>query len=176
VERIKQAYYLAFNCEYAALVQFDVMYNHSLRTLYLVTLGYLVFPVSCGGRSGWLEHRASVKRFVSLQFLNLTHSVGFLGRLIRQSQGRYLTQIQNKHTHPRVGFEPTIPAFERAKTVLVFDRAATVIGGGRSSSSGMHLQTFSTINILLMPCLYRWNSKTRKVEVSYSRPYKLKYT
>jgi hypothetical protein len=39
-----------------------------------------------------LEHRASVKRFVSLQFLNLWHSVGFLGRVISPSQGRYLTQ------------------------------------------------------------------------------------
>jgi hypothetical protein len=29
---------------------------------------------------------------------------------------------------PRVGFEPTIPAFERAKTVHALDRAATVIG------------------------------------------------
>jgi hypothetical protein len=29
---------------------------------------------------------------------------------------------------PRVGFEPTIPAFERAKTVHSLDRAATVIG------------------------------------------------
>jgi hypothetical protein len=28
----------------------------------------------------------------------------------------------------RVGFEPTIPVFERAKTVDAFDRAATVIG------------------------------------------------
>jgi hypothetical protein len=30
---------------------------------------------------------------------------------------------------PQVGFEPTIPWFERAKTVHVLDRAATVIGG-----------------------------------------------
>jgi hypothetical protein len=29
---------------------------------------------------------------------------------------------------PLVGFEPTIPAFERAKTVHVLDRAATLIG------------------------------------------------
>jgi hypothetical protein len=29
---------------------------------------------------------------------------------------------------PWVGFEPTIPAFELAKTVHVLDRAATVIG------------------------------------------------
>jgi hypothetical protein len=29
---------------------------------------------------------------------------------------------------PQVEFEPTIPVFERAKTVHVLDRAATVIG------------------------------------------------
>jgi hypothetical protein len=29
---------------------------------------------------------------------------------------------------PRVGFEPTIPVFERAKTVHAVDCAATVIG------------------------------------------------
>jgi hypothetical protein len=29
---------------------------------------------------------------------------------------------------PRVGFEPTIPVFERAKTVHALDRAAAVIG------------------------------------------------
>jgi hypothetical protein len=33
----------------------------------------------------------------------------------------------------RVGFEPTIPAFERAKTVHALDRAATVIGFDLSS-------------------------------------------
>jgi hypothetical protein len=29
---------------------------------------------------------------------------------------------------PRLGFEPTAPVFERAKTVHVLDRAATVVG------------------------------------------------
>jgi hypothetical protein len=41
------------------------------------------------------------------------------------------TQTQNNRTKtsmPQVGFEPTIPVFERAKTVHVLDRAATVIG------------------------------------------------
>jgi hypothetical protein len=41
------------------------------------------------------------------------------------------TQTQNKLTQtfiPQVGFEPTIPLFERAKTVHASDRAATVIG------------------------------------------------
>jgi hypothetical protein len=78
-----------------------------------------------------LEHRASVKRFFSLQLLNLRHSVGLLGRVISQSQVRYLTQTQNKHKRtsmPRVGFEPTIPAVERTKTVHALDHAASVIG------------------------------------------------
>jgi hypothetical protein len=78
-----------------------------------------------------LEHRTSVKRFVSLQFLNLRHSVGLLGRVTSPSQGRYLTQTQNKHRQtsiPRMGFEPTIPAFDRTKTVHALDGAVTAIG------------------------------------------------
>jgi hypothetical protein len=59
-----------------------------------------------------------------LQFLNLRHSVGLLGRVISPSQGRYLRQT----SIPRVGLEPTIPAFERAKTVRALNLAATVIG------------------------------------------------
>jgi hypothetical protein len=42
------------------------------------------------------------------------------------------TKTQNKRTQtsmPQVRFEPTIPAFERAKTVHALNRAATVIGG-----------------------------------------------
>jgi hypothetical protein len=40
-------------------------------------------------------------------------------------------QTQNEHRQtfmPLVEFEPTIPAFERAKTVHAFDIAATVTG------------------------------------------------
>jgi hypothetical protein len=50
------------------------------------------------------------------------------------SQGRYLhtgQYKQNKRTQtsmPQMGFEPTIPVFERAKTVHDLDRTATVIG------------------------------------------------
>jgi hypothetical protein len=41
------------------------------------------------------------------------------------------TQTQNKRTQTsilRAGFEPTIPAFQRAEIVHALDRAATVIG------------------------------------------------
>jgi hypothetical protein len=42
--------------------------------------------------------------------------------------GGSITQNKRMQTSmPRVGFEPTIPAFERAKKVHTLDRAATVI-------------------------------------------------
>jgi hypothetical protein len=89
---------------------------------------FLFFLYSCCSH---LEHRASVKRFVSLQFLNLRQSIGLLTRGISPSQGRYLTQTQNKHKQismPWVRFEYMIPVLERAKTFHTLDRAATVIG------------------------------------------------
>jgi hypothetical protein len=52
---------------------------------------------------------------------------------ISPSQGRYPHTGQHKHNKrtqtsmPRVGLEPTIPAFERTKTFRVLHRAATVI-------------------------------------------------
>jgi FAD synthase len=70
-----------------------------------------------------------------LQFSGLfTQTVGLLGRVISTSQGLYLhtgKHKQNKRTQtsmPQVGFEPTIPASERAKTVHALDRSLTVIG------------------------------------------------
>jgi hypothetical protein len=77
-----------------------------------------------------LDHRASVKLFVSLPFLNLRQSVGFLERGINPSQGLYLMQTRNKHKQtsmPWVRFEPMIPVFERAKLFHALDRAANVI-------------------------------------------------
>jgi hypothetical protein len=77
-----------------------------------------------------------VKRFISLQFLELRQSVGLLERVSNLSQGRYLhrtTQTQNKRREtsmPWVGFERTTPVFERVNTVRALDRAATVIGYG----------------------------------------------
>jgi hypothetical protein len=62
-----------------------------------------------------------------------TQSVGILGRMISPSQFLYLhaeQHKQNKRTQTsmhRVGLEPMIPVFQRAKTVHALDRAATVI-------------------------------------------------
>jgi hypothetical protein len=46
-------------------------------------------------------------------------------------------QKQNKRTQtfmPQVGFKPTIPVFDRTKTVYALDRVATVIGNLLSST------------------------------------------
>jgi hypothetical protein len=61
-----------------------------------------------------LKHRASVKRFISLQFLNLRQSVALLGRGITPPQGRHLTQTQTDIQTLR-GIQihdPSVPAGE----------------------------------------------------------------
>jgi hypothetical protein len=69
--------------------------------------------------------------------LIILQTVGLLGRVISSSQGLYLNTEKLKHrintytyktSMPWVGFEPMIPASERAKTVYVLDRSATVTG------------------------------------------------
>jgi hypothetical protein len=81
-----------------------------------------------------MEHRACVKCFVSLQFLDLRQSVGLLGWGISLTQGRYLhrtTQTLNKcrqTSMPWMGFKLMIPAFEQAKTFHASDHTAIVIG------------------------------------------------
>jgi hypothetical protein len=72
-------------------------------------------------------------RFFS--FLIHTQSVELLGQGInlvaRSLPTHRTTQTQNKRTQtfmPLLGFEPTIPVFERSKTIHASDRAAIVIG------------------------------------------------
>jgi hypothetical protein len=54
---------------------------------------------------------------------------------------------------PRVGFQPTIPAFERAKTVHALDCVATVIG---------ILQSLGTGNANF-PVIHNWSVAARTV-------------
>jgi hypothetical protein len=74
-----------------------------------------------------------VRPWPLLQFRKIffIQTVGLLGRGISLSQGRYLYPEEHKdriNRHTDIRFEPTISAFERAKTAHVLDRAATVIG------------------------------------------------
>jgi hypothetical protein len=61
---------------------------------HLLTHGYFSSSASSIPVAPTLVLRASVKRFVSLQFLKLRESVGLLGRWISPSQGRYLTKTE----------------------------------------------------------------------------------
>jgi hypothetical protein len=81
----------------------------------------------------------------------LRQSVGLLGRGISPSQGRYLTKTQNKRTQtsmPWVGFEPTVPVFERAKTVHALDRSGTVIASSTYTLSKTSLTWRHTFSML----------------------------
>jgi hypothetical protein len=60
------------------------------------------------------------------------------------------TQTQNKHTQTsmyRVGFEPIIPVFQRAKKVQALDRAAAVIVSKRVCKA---IITITTTHVLLI--------------------------
>jgi hypothetical protein len=98
------------------LTQTQTLENGTMRHMILS-----LFPVA-----PTFEHRASVKRFVSFRFHNPKTALGILGRLISPSQRRYLhrtTQTQKKRgqtSMPWVGFEPTIPVLELAKTVFTW--------------------------------------------------------
>jgi hypothetical protein len=74
---------------------------------------------------------------MSTFFLVILHTVGLLGWVISSSQGLYPNTGQHKvrintYTHhisvPFLGFETTIPASERVKTVHALDRSATETG------------------------------------------------
>jgi hypothetical protein len=81
-----------------------------------------------------VEFRLSIYGSTALCWALAAFSAGLLGRGISPTQGRYLhrtAQTQNKRTQTsmsQVGFEPTIPVFERLKTVHALDRSDTVIG------------------------------------------------
>jgi hypothetical protein len=107
----------------------------------------LLGPLQIASSNHWTAHVSITFIFISMglpahsgpwpliQFLNhFSQTVGLLGRVISPSQGRYLNTRQHKHrinayTHqipmPSVGFEPTISASERAKTVHALDVSIT---------------------------------------------------
>jgi hypothetical protein len=65
-------------------------------------------------------------------FLISRQSVGLLGLGISSPQGRYVHRT-TRTSLPRVGFEPTTPVLERAKTFHALDCTAIVIGYHRDS-------------------------------------------
>jgi hypothetical protein len=70
-------------------------------------------------------------------FMIILQTIGLLGRVISPSQGLYLNKGQHKHrlntytyqiSTPCVGFEPTISASERRKTVHALDQCFSTAG------------------------------------------------
>jgi hypothetical protein len=103
---------------------------------------------------------------------HFSQTVVLLGRVISPSQGNYLNTGQhthriNEYTHqtfiPWVGFEPTISASERGKTVHALDCAATLTGHILNFSplkpSGYdthHLFQHTKSKLCLLPTEYIW--------------------
>jgi hypothetical protein len=88
------------------LYPWSKLQTKSVQNIYLLVSISLSVYLSIYPCCSHLEKRASVKHFVSLQFLNLRQSVRFLGRVISLTQGRYLhraTQTRiNADKHPCV--------------------------------------------------------------------------
>jgi hypothetical protein len=72
--------------------------HHNFFTFSILRILFLPLCSCCSH----LEHRTFVRRFVSLRFLNVRHSVGLLGRVISPSQGRCLHTGQHKHNNRRI--------------------------------------------------------------------------
>jgi hypothetical protein len=81
-----------------------------------------------------LEHRTSVKRFVSLQFLK-SYTGGRTPWTGDEPVVRPLTTQDNTNRANAeiVGFEPTIPVFQRARAVHALDRTANLISLQRTT-------------------------------------------
>jgi hypothetical protein len=103
----------------------------------------------------WLYSPLGPWPLIFFSFTVILQTVGLLGRVISLPQGLYLNTAQHKHrintyiyqtSMPCVGFEPTIPTSERAKTVHALDRSAIVTGSlqnyKRISCHCMWHQTF----------------------------------
>jgi hypothetical protein len=60
------------------------------------------------------------------------------------STGQHRENKRRQTSMPRVGFEPTIPVFEREKTFHAVDCAATVIGTERDMCEPKTERTFSS--------------------------------
>jgi hypothetical protein len=85
--------------------------------------------------------------YLSIYTAGRTHWTGDQ-TIARPLPAHTTTSTQNKHTQtsmPSAGFEPTIPAFERAKRVHALDCSAILIGNHLSMSHNTHFLILSKI-------------------------------
>jgi hypothetical protein len=93
--------------------------------------GITISSSSSSSFKDWASWPVPVSELIFLKLMNLSGQlVGLLGRGIGPTQGLYPhtgqhnTEKRGHTSMPRVGFEPTIPVFERQKTVRASDRSS----------------------------------------------------
>jgi hypothetical protein len=157
-----------FSTYYTAL--YTNRYNSSVIAMFIdcrwksiVSYFFLLPPLSLPVTPIWsIGH--PWKALFPLSFLILTQSVWLIGREISLSPGRYLHKKskRRKTSMPRVGFEPTIPASERAKTVHALDCAAIAIGV--SYLKAQKLKYDMKVYISTGCFAWMWNLASRRME------------
>jgi hypothetical protein len=131
-----------------SLCQFDPIAVSTEETCYFACMEMTAFRNAGYSRSHHHHHLylfkdlaswpVPVQNLFSETYESIGQLVGLLGRGIGPTQGLYLHTGQHntekrRHTSiPPVGFEPTIPVFERPKTVCASDRSAIGTGYSRS--------------------------------------------
>jgi hypothetical protein len=137
--------------------------GHPARSSSLYRLSYyihLIVIVICQSPYGFRIPFLDLGSFFSFLILYTAGRTPWTER-ISPSQGHYLHTGQHKQNKRKqtsmhwVGFEPTIPAFERAKTVHASDRAATVTTAQPNSFllsplNHLRLPTKGTASILIL--------------------------
>jgi hypothetical protein len=150
----------------------------SFRPNQLYTRNYPIIPVKI--MYSFIHSPMAPQPFVGpwplLQFRNLFYIVCSTPWTSDQPVARRLsthraTHTQKKSTHtsmPSVGFELTIPAFQRAKKVHALDRAGTVIGKNKyiEKRNVIACMTRTNITSSSLECLiycFKWRSHSETI-------------
>jgi hypothetical protein len=108
--------------------------------------------------TAWAMARPYLGSFISSLILYTVGKTPWTGDqpFARPLPAHRTTKIQNKRTQtsmPRVGFEPTIPAFERTQTVHALDHAATVICR-RAHTAWINCRYMNTTDYLFIKTMF----------------------
>jgi hypothetical protein len=137
VTNVKMNNFRLFGCCHCLNLQGLIYWEQGAEMTFRM-LGIRPISVEISRRNEWLSLYGStalvdIGRFCSFLILYTVCRTPWTGDqpIARPLPIHRITQMHNKRIHtsmPRMGFEPTIPVFERAKTVHALDHAATVIG------------------------------------------------
>jgi hypothetical protein len=130
----QQIMLISWNILHESLLSIYIRFNSSLLHLGRFFISLILYTV---GRTPWTGDQPVARPLP-------THRIA---------------QTQNKRTQTSiswVGFEPTIPAFERAKTIHALDRAATVVGMQESLLQKVGNSYKHCVNCKVTFCCKEW--------------------